>query len=60
MKKSKKLVLEKTTIRNLTPNEMGAIGGGLSGIRCTQSSCNSGTCSDETLGCGQTFVVGCA
>lgn len=57
MKKIKKLVLRKTMIRVLTKDALEAAAGGLSGVRQTQSSCDSSACTGEVLGCaGPNFV----
>lgn len=57
MKKSKKLVIRKTTIRKLNNNELTDVAGGLSGVRCTQSSCNSAACSADAICSGSDFVL---
>lgn len=59
MKKTKKLTLEKTTIRRLTDDQLHGMAGGLSTVRLTQSSCNSAGCSGEVLGCAGTDFVIC-
>lgn len=58
MKKSKKLSLEKSTIRRLSGDELHGMAGGLSTTRLTQSSCNSAGCSGAEL-CGATDFVIC-